>query len=68
MGTSMASRLRATVLVALALASPIHQAGAQSGGVNAAPVLKDFRGLGELRPLFESDRDKIRIVLLLSPT
>jgi hypothetical protein len=68
MGASMAGRLRAAVLAALALVSPLHEARAQSGVANAAPVLKDFRGLSELRSLFERDRDKIRIVLLLSPT
>ena len=40
-------------------------------GLTTAEVaagLRDLGGLDELRSLFERDRDKIRIVLLLSPT
>jgi len=67
MGASTAGRLRAAVLVALALAAPLREVRAQTL-VASAPVLRDFGGLSELRSLFESDRGKIRIVLLLSPT
>jgi hypothetical protein len=56
------------VLLSVALAAPSYQAHAQSTSADAAPVLRDFHGLGELRALFERDRAKIRIVLLLSPT
>jgi hypothetical protein len=56
------------VLLAVALAAHPSQVRAQSTSAEAAPALQDLRGLGELRTLFERDRDKIRIVLLLSPT
>ena len=59
--------LRLAVLVAVLLASPLHQARAQSAVTNA-PVLRDLAGLSDLRSQFEIDVDKIRIVLLLSPT
>ena len=68
MGAPMTAGLRRAVLVAVLLASPLHQARAQSGVTNAGPVLQDLAGLGELRSQFEADVDKIRIVLLLSPT
>jgi hypothetical protein len=63
----MAAGLRLAALVAV-LASPLHHPRVQPGVASAAPVLQDLRGLGELRSLFEADVDKIRIVLLLSPT
>jgi len=63
-----AAGLRVAALIALTLVSPLHQAHAQSGVSNAAPVLHDLAGLGELRSQFEIDVDKVRIVLLLSPT
>jgi len=63
----MASGLRLAALVAV-LASSLHQARAQPAVASAAPVLQDLRGLVELRSVFESDVDKIRIILLLSPT
>jgi hypothetical protein len=34
----------------------------------AAPVLRDIAGTGDLQTIFEQERDKARIVLLLSPT
>ena len=64
----MTRHVRAAIIAAVVLASPVHQAGAQSGVAAATPVLQDLSGVDELRSLFESDRDKIRIVLLLSPT
>jgi len=64
----IAAGFRLAALIALILVSPLHQARAQSGVSNAAPVLHDLAGLGELRSQFEIDVDKIRIVLLLSPT
>jgi hypothetical protein len=66
MGSAMASRFGAVVLAAVVFASPLHHT--HLGVAHAAPALQDLRGLGELRSLFERDRDKIRIVLLLSPT
>jgi hypothetical protein len=55
------------VVVAVLLVSPLHQARAQSAVTNA-PVLRDLAGLNDLRSQFEIDVDKIRLVLLLSPT
>ena len=68
MGISRTGGLRQAVLLAMLLASPLHGARAQPGVSNAAPVLQDLAGLSELRAQFENDSDKIRIVLLLSPT
>jgi len=34
----------------------------------AAPKLADLRGVDELRTLFNQDKGKIRLVLLVSPT
>ena len=59
--------LRLAVLVAVLLATPLHQARAQPA-VPSVPVLRDLVGLSDLRLQFEIDVDKIRIVLLLSPT
>jgi hypothetical protein len=64
----IAAGLRLAALIALILVSPLHPSLAQSGASDAPPVLHDLAGLGELRSQFESDVDKVRIVLLLSPT
>jgi hypothetical protein len=45
-----------------------YHARAQSPGTTAARALQDLRRLDELRDIFDRDRDKVRIVLLLSPT
>jgi hypothetical protein len=56
-------------LLTMTLAAPPYYAHAQSTtAADAAPALHDLRGLDELRTLFDRDRDKSRIVLLLSPT
>jgi hypothetical protein len=65
--TSAMIGFRLAALMAV-LAWPLHHARAHPGVGSAAPVLLDLRVLGELRSAFESDVDKIRIVLLLSPT
>jgi hypothetical protein len=65
---NMAAHLRAALVLAVALASPVHEAHAQPVTAATAPVLQDLRGIDELRSLFDSDQGKIRIVLLLSPT
>lgn len=64
----MTGHFRAAIIAAVVLASPLHQARAQSGRATAAPVLQNLTAVGELRSQFEIDGDKIRIVLLLSPT
>jgi hypothetical protein len=60
--------MRAAIVVAVWLASTLPHALAQSPVTTAAPALQDLRGVAQLRSMFDSDRDKIRIVLLLSPT
>jgi len=46
----------------------LAERGCPIAGHDPAPTLQDLRGLSEFRARFESDRDKARIVLLLSPT
>jgi len=55
-------------MLAIWLASSAPPALAQSPVAISAPVLHDLNGMTELRSMFERDRDKVRIVLLLSPT
>ena len=62
------SRILAAIVMTTALASPSPHARVQSPVTTVSPALHDLRGVAEFRSLFESDRDKIRIVLLLSPT
>jgi hypothetical protein len=50
------------------LAFPVPGAVAQRSRAAAPPVLRDLAGTAELRSIFERENDKIRIVLLLSPT
>jgi hypothetical protein len=64
----MRGRVRTALLLSAALAAPGYHAHAQSPTANAVRALQELRGLDELRDCFERDRDKIRIVLLLSPT
>jgi len=68
MGAPIASGVGRAFLVAAMLASPLQQVRAQSTVPPAAPVLREVAGLEGLRAQFEIDGDKIRIVLLLSPT
>jgi hypothetical protein len=65
---AVTSRILAALVMATALASPSPHALVQSPVTATAPALHDLRGIAEFRSLFESDRDKVRIVLLLSPT
>ena len=64
----MTSRMLAVIVATACLASPSPYVPAQSPITSAAPRLQDLRGIAEIRSLFDSDRDKVRIVLLLSPT
>jgi hypothetical protein len=61
-------RILAAIVMTAALVSPSPQALVQSPATTVSPALHDLRGVAELRSLFDSDRDKVRIVLLLSPT
>jgi hypothetical protein len=65
---TIAAHVRAACVLAVALASPLHGARAQTVAAATAPALQDLRGIDELRSLFDRDQGKIRIVLLLSPT
>jgi hypothetical protein len=47
---------------------PREHALVQSPVATVPSALHDLRGVADLRSLFEGDRDKVRIVLLLSPT
>jgi hypothetical protein len=61
-------RRSAVIVLAVWLAWPAPHAFTQSPVTTAAPVLQDLHGVADLRSLFERDRDKVKIVLLLSPT
>jgi hypothetical protein len=59
----------AATLAAAWLASPTPPALGQSRAATAASgALRDLRGVEILRSDFNRDRNKVRIVLLLSPT
>jgi hypothetical protein len=64
----MTSRIRAAIVVAAWLASLLPHALAESPLTTATPGLQDLRGIAQLQSLFDSDRDNVRVVLLLSPT
>jgi len=65
----MPRRLWAAIVLAVSLASPGRYAHAQATAATAAPTtLRDLGGVAELSALFDNDLDKIRILLLLSPT
>ena len=66
------TRVKAFVLAGLTSAALIGATGtasralAQAPATNAVPALQDLGG--DLHALFDADRGKVRIVLLLSPT
>lgn len=68
------NRVKSLVLVGLVGATLVGATAAapraltQATAKNATSALQDLRGVADLRALFESDRGKVRIVLLLSPT
>jgi hypothetical protein len=70
----MRLRLRSAVphglalAVALWLAWAAPQVAAQPAKAAASPVLRDLAGIADLQARFDQERDKVRIVLLLSPT
>jgi hypothetical protein len=64
----MILRIRAAIVVAACLAWPSPQPLGQAPATAPSLVLRDLTGVGELQSQFDRDRDKIRIVLLLSPT
>jgi hypothetical protein len=64
----MISRIRVAIVVAAWLVVLSPHAGAQSAVTIAPPALQDLSGLAHLQSLFDSDRDNVRLILLLSPT
>jgi hypothetical protein len=64
----MIPRVSTALMLVAWLALCASPAFAQSPVAISAPLLHDLNGIAELRSLFETDRDTVRIVLLLSPT
>ncbi len=66
----MSNRLRRlTVLATLVVVTTWGPSLVRSAVVaTAAPKLTDLRGVEELRALFNQDKGKVRLVLLVSPT
>jgi len=64
----IAARQCAALVLATWLAWPAADATAQAAGAVSPSVLRDLTSVAELQSSFDADRDKIRIVLLLSPT
>ena len=66
----MSSRLRRlAVLATLVVATMCGSSLVRSDVVaTAAAKLTDLRGVDELRTLFNQDKGKVRLVLLVSPT
>ena len=52
----------------LLAAGVVPRAVAQTSTVPARTILQDFAGIEELQSRFDRESDKVRIVLLLSPT
>jgi hypothetical protein len=64
----MTSRIRVAIVVAAWLVVLSPHTFAQSAVSIAPPALQDLSGIAQLQSLFDSDRDNVRVVLLLSPT
>lgn len=62
------ARRELLIAAALWLAWPVTRAVAQTPAATAPAVLRDLAGISGLQEVFDRDSDKIRIVLLLSPT
>ena len=61
------TRLSAAAFLATSLLSSMRPAAMQPPAANTV-TLRDLGGFDDLRALFENDREKLRLVLLLSPT
>jgi hypothetical protein len=61
-------RCSAALLAAAVLARPASYAIAQPLHAANARSLRDLGGIPELRTLFDRESDKVRILMLLSPT
>jgi hypothetical protein len=64
----VSGRLRTTFVLAVWCLCAAPDALPQAPPLDSAQTLQDLHGVSELRGLFDSDRGKIRILLLLSPT
>jgi hypothetical protein len=54
--------------VAACLTGLAQRPAGQTSTATAPPVLRDLTAISELQSLFDSESDRTRIVLLLSPT
>lgn len=61
-------RIRTTFVLIVWCLCAAPRALPQAPPPDSAQALQDLRGVADLRGLFDADRGKIRIVLLLSPT
>jgi len=69
----MASSLRgpAAFAAALALSAGLYQssaAGVARTQTTTSPALRDLASIAQLQDAFDADREKVRVLLLLSPT
>jgi hypothetical protein len=64
-------RGRAAFGAALALLVGLHQlsaTGVTRSQTPASPALRDLSSIAQLQAAFDGDREKVRVLLLLSPT
>jgi hypothetical protein len=64
----LSGRIRAAFLLTAWCLCAAPRALTQAPATHSAPALQDLSGVADLRAPFDADRDKVRIVLLLSPT